>query len=147
MGKDKNVIDTILIHENKNIDVIQVSTSETKANINKDKDFLFTPDAIFNMKILSSMLFIGGFINRRRKRHPTLIYVDGKKNAEVLSQGKEILDPLTNEESKEIVKRTMALGFREFKPISTIMFLIIVILLIIVVIEGFIIMGRIGVLP
>lgn len=141
MGKVK----MLLVGQDKNIDVMRVETKENAAIVNKNYQPLFDPECIFNLKEKSSIPLLGRFITKRRKREPTLIQILGKMKAEKLKAAKDLLDPLTNEESRKIVERNMALGLSEFKPISTIMFIILVLLIVFNLVIGFVLMGRMGV--
>lgn len=67
---------------------------------------------------------------RKPKVYRVLLHRDGSDHCVSLGEN-NLIDPLTNEEAENVVKRVMAIGLGKFQPISLKIALIIILLLLI----------------
>ena len=141
-------IKVLLVGQNKNINIIKRPIEENKVIIKKDKtEPFFDADSIFQVKEVSTAPIIGKLLTKRRKREPCIIQVLGKPKAEKLTSKKDLFEPLTNVERKDIVKREIAKTLKKFQPITPIMFVVLFLLIIINIILTIIMLsgGRIAI--
>jgi len=131
MGKDK--VQVLHVKHNKNIDVFDCDTEGDRLKI-KDRDPQFTSECIFNVKQTSSLPLIGRIINRHRKRKQAVIFLDGKPFCEKLRSSQDLIEPLTDEDRKRIVKKEIAKTLGTYQMMKPWMFVILAILLAIMLI-------------
>jgi len=131
MGKDK--VQVLHVKHNKNIDVFDCDTEGDRLKI-KDRDPQFTSECIFNVKQTSSLPLLGRIINRHRKRKQAVIFLDGKPFCEKLRSSQELIEPLTDEDRKRIVKKEIAKTLGTYQMMKPWMFVILAILLAIMLI-------------
>lgn len=131
MGKDK--VQVLHVKHNKNIDVFDCDTKGDRLKI-KDRDPQFTSECIFNVKQTSSLPLIGRIINRHRKRKQAVIFLDGKPFCEKLKSSQDLIEPLTDEDRKRIVKKEIAKTLGTYQMMKPWMFVILAVLLAISVI-------------
>ena len=126
MGKDK--VQVLHVKHNKNIDVFDCDTEGDRLKI-KDRDPQFTSECIFNIKQTSNLPLIGRIINRHRKRKQAIIFLDGKPFCEKLKSSQELIEPLTDEDRKRIVKKEIAKTLGTYQAMKPWMFVILAVLL------------------
>lgn len=126
MGKDK--VQVLHVKHNKNIDVFDCDTEGDRLKI-KDRDPQFTSECIFNIKQTSSLPLIGRIINRHRKRKQAIIFLDGKPFCEKLRSSQDLIEPLTDEDRKRIVKKEIAKTLGTYQMMKPWMFVILALLL------------------
>lgn len=131
MGKDK--VQVLHVKHNKNIDIFDCDTEADRLKI-KGHDPQFTSECIFNVKQTSSLPLLGRIINRHRRRKQAIIYLDGKPFCEKLRSSQDLIEPLTDEDRKRIVKKEIAKTLGTYQMMKPWMFVILAVLLAIILI-------------
>jgi len=72
---------------------------------------------------------IGRIINRHRRRKQAIIYLDGKPFCEKLKSSQDLIEPLTDEDRKKIVKKEIAKTLGTYQMMKPWMFVILAVLL------------------
>lgn len=113
----------IRISQTRDIDIQTVPYVETHAVIEKGKDEpQFDINSVFRLKVLSGGP-LSGIRNNMKARKPAVIWIDGKTTCEKLqSKDGELLEPITNADRKNIVKREIAKVLANIKPMKGWMF-------------------------
>lgn len=125
MGDDK--VQVLHVKHNKNIDIFDCDTDADRLKI-KGRDPQFTSECIFNIKQTSSLPLIGRMINRHRKRKQAIIYLDGKPFCEKLKSSQDLIEPLTDDDRKKIVKKEIAKTLGTYQMMKPWMFVILAVL-------------------
>jgi len=129
LGKKASKISVLEATENKDLHLFwNREVKENRVKINDENDPEFSYDNVFKL-IIHPRGLAGKLLRRKPKEIPVLIHRDGADQCVKLGEN-NLIDPLTNEESKRIVKRTIALGLAKFEPIGKMIAFIIILLLI-----------------
>jgi hypothetical protein len=137
----KGKLTVIQISQTKDIDIKNVRYIEERAIIEKGKEEpQFEADSIFRLKVFSTGP-LAPLKNKLSLRKAAVFWIEGKTSCEKLKSKDELLEPITNEDRKNVVRREIAKTIAGFKGLKTWMFAAIIALLVIVLIMQLLIMG------
>jgi len=114
-------IPVLHVLHNQDIELYNAKVREDKIYLNNEHVAQFTNSGVFTIK---------DHRKKKSKKFKAILYLDGKATCEKIPDSEEsILEPLTDKDRKNVVKREIAKQLGKFKPMETWQFIVIIAML------------------